>query len=246
MDSYSKIMVKKILILIAYIFFSTLYFAHIFANEKNLIPLKKPILTEKEIEAKISLNLLKPLPKPKDKSAKKKIETKVKNQSDSSKIKFLLPKKKPVIAEIKKKQNIITSKYYSKKDFSIAKKAITEMKKANWSSALKTAKKAKDKSIYNFIQWRHLLTKGNKASFFDYKIFIDANENYPRINRIKYLAEHKLSNDNYSPKKIINWFELSEPLSGYGKMILGESYILNGNILNNSNQQAPLPEYAKQ
>ena len=230
MDSYSKIMVKKILILIAYIFFSTLYFAHIFANEKNLIPLKKPILTEKEIEAKISLNLLKPLPKPKDKSAKKKIETKVKNQSDSSKIKFLLPKKKPVIAEIKKKQNIITSKYYSKKDFSIAKKAITEMKKANWSSALKTAKKAKDKSIYNFIQWRHLLTKGNKASFFDYKIFIDANENYPRINRIKYLAEHKLSNDNYSPKKIINWFELSEPLSGYGKMILGESYILNGNI----------------
>ena len=29
-------------------------------------------------------------------------------------------------------------------------------------------KKAKDKSIYNFIQWRHLLTTGNQASFYDY------------------------------------------------------------------------------
>ena len=93
----------------------------------------------------------------------------------------------------------------------------------------KNFKKARDKSIYNFIQWRHLLTKGNKASYYEYKAFIDANEDYPRIGRIKYLAEHKLSTDTVSPKKIINWFEASEPLSGFGKMILGESYILLGN-----------------
>ena len=36
-------------------------------------------------------------------------------------------------------------------------------------TSLKTAKKAKDKSIYNFIQWRHLLTTGNQASFYDYQ-----------------------------------------------------------------------------
>ena len=29
-------------------------------------------------------------------------------------------------------------------------------------------------------------------------------------------------------KKIINWFVEKDPLSGYGKMILGESYILVG------------------
>ena len=75
-------------------------------------------------------------------------------------------------------------------------------------------KKAKDKSIYNFIQWRHLLTKGNTASFYDYQQFINRNSNYPRINRIKYLAEHKLSNDKISPKKIIDWFGENEPLSG--------------------------------
>jgi len=38
-------------------------------------------------------------------------------------------------------------------------------------NAFKIAKKAKDNSIYNFIQWRHLLTSGNQASFYEYKVF---------------------------------------------------------------------------
>ena len=61
-------------------------------------------------------------------------------------------------------------------------------------------------------------------------MFIKRNENYPRINRIKYLAEHKLSTARVSPKKIINWFGPNDPLSGYGKLILGESFIMTGNV----------------
>ena len=102
------------------------------------------------------------------------------------------------------------------------------MQKSKWSSALKIAKKAKDKSIYNFIQWRHLLTSGNQASFYDYQVFLNKNSDYPRISRVKYLAEHKLSTESVSPKKIIKWFGENDPLSGYGKMILGESHILIG------------------
>ena len=37
------------------------------------------------------------------------------------------------------------SKYYNKKDFALAKKAISEMKKGNWTVALQSAKKTKDK-----------------------------------------------------------------------------------------------------
>ena len=155
---------------------------------------------------------------------KKKIIVKKENKTG-----LILPKKKPLIAGTEKSKNIKISKYYKKKDFKLAEKAISEMKRSKWSDALKTSKKANDKSIYNFIQWRHLLRKGNKASFYDYKTFIDSNENYPRISRIKYLAEHKLSNEKISPKKIINWFSSNEPLSGFGKMILGESYVLTGN-----------------
>ena len=103
------------------------------------------------------------------------------------------------------------------------------MEKSQWSKALNTSRRAKDKSVYNFIQWRHLLTPGNQASFFDYLDFINKNKDYPRIDRIKYLAEHKLSTKEISPKKIINWFGDNEPLSGFGKMILGESNLLLGN-----------------
>ena len=171
---------------------------------------------------------MKPLPKPIEKTAIKKIEEKVvvKKEKKSG---FILPKKKPLIAGTQKKKEVKISKYYNKKDFAIAQKAISEMKKSKWTNALKTAKKAKDKSIYNFIQWRHLLNKGNQASYYDYKMFIDKNEDYPRIGRIKYLSEHKLSTDKVSPKKIINSFASSEPLSGFGKIILGESFILIGN-----------------
>ena len=199
----------------------------------DIIPIKKPSQTKEEVNKKLLVDVLKPLPKPlkniEIETKKKELEKKI-VQKKEKKIKFILPKKKPLITGSKKVIDVKISKYYNKKDFNLAKKAIAEMKKAKWPNALKTAKKAKDKSIYSFVQWRHLLTKGNLASYYDYKTFIDKNEDYPRIGRIKYLSEHKLSTDKVSPKKIIDWYETSSPLSGFGKMILGESYILTGNI----------------
>ena len=80
------------------------------------------------------------------------------------------------------------------------------MERDRWMSALSVAKKARDKSIYKFIQWRYLLTTGNKANYHDYQLFIRSNKNYPRINRLRYLAEHKLYTSKVSPKRIIDWF----------------------------------------
>ncbi len=217
-------MIKKILFLIGLISLinvCTLTFA-------DLIPPKKPVQTKEETEKKLLIDILKPLPKPIKKTVSEKTEKKIVIKKDK-KNGLILPKKKPLIAGTKKTSDIKISKYYKKKDFALAKKAISEMKKNNWTGALNLAKKAKDKSIYDFIQWRHLLTKGNKASYYDYKSFIDKNEKYPRIGRVKYLAEHKLSTETVAPNKIIDWFGASQPLSGFGKMILGESHILLGN-----------------
>ena len=36
----------------------------LYADEKELLPIKKPVLTSKELEQKISINILKPLAKP--------------------------------------------------------------------------------------------------------------------------------------------------------------------------------------
>ena len=221
-------MLKKFIFFINLFFFSTITI--LFSTE--IIPLKKPIQTKAEKDQKLLIDVMKPLPKPIPKKIVEEIEKKPEGEIKlkvEKDLGIILPKKKPLIAGTKKTDTAKKSKYYNKKDFEIAKKAISEMKQAKWPAALKTAKKARDKSVYNFIQWRHLLTKGNKASYYDYKTFIDKNEDYPRLGRVKYLAEHKLSTDTISPKKIIDWFGVDEPLSGFGKMILGESIILNGN-----------------
>ena len=200
----------------------------IFAEIKSILPLKKPILTNTEIQKKITKNILTPIKKPSNK--KEANNEKIISKDKKEKIyNFKIPKKKPTTKSIVKTSSIKISKYYNKKDFSLAKKSISEMERGKWNSALKTAEKARDKSIYNFINWRYLLTTGNQASFFNYQVFINQNPEYPRIDRLKYLAEHKLSTESVSPKKIINWFNDQEPLSGYGKMILGESYVLIGN-----------------
>lgn len=222
-------MPKKILIIfitIIHLLFGTTL---AFSEEKKILPIKKPILSDSELQKKVLVNIIKPLPKPDLSKEQKKTEVAT-NEENKQRPQYLLPKKKPLIAGINIKPDIDKSKFYSQKDFALAKKAVSEMKKSDWTNALKTAKKAKDKSIYNFIEWRHLLTEGNKASFYDYLNFINANKDYPRLGRIKYLAEHKLSNEKITPGKIIDWFGDEEPLSGYGKMILGESYILAGQI----------------
>ena len=222
-------MLKKILFLgftISILIFSN----NLSAEINSIIPLKKPVLSKEEILKKISINILKPLKKPSKNNEVKIEEVIVKKELilKEKKLSFKIPKKKPTVAGLSTSMNIKISKYYNKRDYGIAKKAISEMQKSKWTSALKIAKKAKDKSIYNFIQWRHLLTSGNQASFYEYQLFLNENSDYPRMDRIRYLAEHKLSTESVSPKKIIHWFKVKEPLSGYGKMILGESHVLIG------------------
>ena len=220
-------MPRKIFFFIKSLLLSSIIIGNLYATEISIIPLKKPFLGEKIQKEKISQGILKPKSKPSKKVEK--IETKI-VKKEVKKINFLIPKNKPLVVKKIKSTVKTQSKYYNQRDYNIAKKSVQAMEKKQWSTALSLSKKAKDKSIYNFINWRHLLTTGNQASFYDYMAFIKNNENYPRISRIRYLAEHKLSTDRISPKKIINWFGTSEPLSGFGKLILGESFIKTGDI----------------
>ena len=218
-------MPRKIIFFIRSLLLSLVIIGNVFAAEISIIPVKKPILNEEVKREKISQGILKPKPKPSQKKEEIKIITVKKNKKE---INFLIPKSKPLIVKSEKSVVQKSSKYYSQKDYDIAKKSIQAMEKSQWTTALKNSKNAKDKSIYNFIQWRHLLTTGNQATFYDYMTFIQNNKDYPRISRIKYLAEQKLSTDKISPKKIINWFGVDEPLSGYGMLVLGESFIQTG------------------
>jgi len=252
-------MAKRISFFFHIILFFLLFCNYSKSSELKIVPLKKPILSKEVIKKKISKNIIKPKKKPAKKlkkniiakdekikpqkkpiSKEEKQETTVvkkttKIKPKKNKISLILPKNKPLIVKKEKTKTKKTSKVYKKKDFEIASKAIISMKKKNWSKALSISKKAKDKSIYRFIQWRHLLSNGSQASFYDYQQFISDNENYPRINRLKYLAEHKLSTKKITPSKIIKWFKGNDPLSGFGKLILGESLIKTGDTYNGVN-----------
>ena len=206
-------------------------FLSIFLNQINpalaadvILPKQKPTINELKKTILDVIPLKKPL-----KILKKelKIKEKIKIVKKNKKI---LPKKKPLVFKNIKEKVAAKSKYYSKKDFQIAKKAISLVDKRDWKNALKTSKKAKDKSIYRYVQWKHLITRGNAASYYEYLTFINKNPNYPRINRLKYLSEHKLSTEKISYSKIINIYKNEMPLSGYGKLILGESKILNNEV----------------
>ena len=95
---------------------------------------------------------------------------------------------------------------------------------------MKSAQKVKDSEFRKLITWMHLKTTRNGASFNEYKKFIEQNDYYPRINRIRYLAEEKIYLRNNSPTSIISWFEKYPPLGGIGKIKLAEAYLEQGKL----------------
>ena len=218
-------LIKNILIVI--FFLSSIQLAF---SDDLIKPLKKPNLSDEQNIIKISSNFVIPKEKPNNETKKEIIDEVDSKLAKNRIIKIngiIVPKNKPLIVKkdrARKKKSI----YYSDRDLNYAKQAIKFMEKGNWKDARKVAKKSRAKTVYDFILWRHLLTTGNNVSFTEYKKFIERVKKYPRLDRIKYLAEHKISITNHSPNEIINWFEAHDPLSGFGKMILGECLLSKG------------------
>ncbi|MDC2973819.1 lytic transglycosylase domain-containing protein [Candidatus Pelagibacter sp.] len=199
-----------------------LSFQSAFSNE-TILPIKKPDLNEKNTTKKIAEII--PLPKPSEKEDEIQKEIKITTTEIFKKIDgVIIPKNKPLIVK-EKLRKIKKQKFYSDRDLRYAKQAISFMEKSNWKDAKKAASKARAKSIYDFIQWRHLLTTGNRAPFTEYKQFIERVKDYPRIDRVRYLGEHKINSKNHTKNEIIQWFDKYPPLSGFGKMMLGDALL---------------------
>tara|TARA_Y100000590_G_scaffold154381_1_gene177429 strand:- start:50 stop:2266 length:2217 start_codon:yes stop_codon:yes gene_type:complete len=210
-----------------------LVFAIIFASKSlaadKILPLPKPSLDKDTIIKSSKKKEIYPKKKPTTKKIEQSIEV-VETIETSDKEIFILPLKKPVFVKKKIDKSVVKSNILSKRDFKLAKSAFEYIDKKKWKSALKISTKAKDKTLYNLINYLYLKKTSNAASFYDYFIFINSNTEYPRINRLKYLAEHKINLKTNSPQSIIKWFDGKEPLSDFGKIKLGEAHISQGNI----------------
>ncbi len=204
-----------------------------------VLPLKKPSIFKK-IEKSRNLELGSNLPKQKpilgspkiEKTITKEKEVIKKETTKKDKIvkidtSFIFPEKKPATFKTSSKE-AKSSTILNLKDFAKAKEVMKFVKAKKWNSAMKTAEKVKDRDFRTLITWMYLKTTGNAATFNDYKKFIERNSDYPRINRIKYLAEKKIYLKNTSPTSVINWFEKNPPLGGLGKIKLAEAFLEQG------------------
>ncbi len=186
----------------------------------NNLPSKKPIIIDKSVKKEV-------IKKDTKKKETKENANQAKKQNDI--ITFTYPKKKPITYKVSKKK-IKKSTILKEKDFERAKETINFIKAKKWNSALKSVKKVKNSEFRVLITWMYLKTTGNSATFNDYKNFIEQHSNYPRIDRIRYLAESKIYLRNHSPTSIINWFEQHPPLGGIGKIKLAEAYLEQGKV----------------
>jgi soluble lytic murein transglycosylase len=224
-----KILVKeKVILLVFLIIFTTETFA-----ADRILPLPKPpVDTETKIKTAKKKEIY-PEKKPEISNDKTQVETieKVTEAIEETKEEtFIYPEKKPITVQKKVDKVVAKSSILSKKDFKIAKAAFEAIDKNKWKKALNLSKRTKDKNLYNLINYLYLKKQSNAASFHDYSSFINSNPDYPRIGRLKYLAEHKINLSTNTPTAIIRWFDGKEPLSDFGKIKLGEIYLLNGNI----------------
>jgi len=218
----------SVIFLAIYIIFPSLSIAG-----ENILPLPKPSIDNETKKIIAKKKLIYPKKKPQEDKEEILIKASEENEEISEDIKeevFIYPENKPILVQKKIDKTVAKSEILSKKDFKIAKDAFKYIDKKKWQTALKISKKARDKSLYNLVNYLYLIKTINAASFYDYVSFINQNPNFPRISRLKYLAEHKINLKVNSPISVKKWFDGSMPLSEFGKIKLGEIYISEGNI----------------
>jgi soluble lytic murein transglycosylase len=202
------------------------------SNNKTTTGLsKKKHVSQKKIK---NLNKVKPFleieTQAKINQIKERVNLKTTQQIIKSNNVFLYPSKKPLVYSNVSTKTQSKSKILKEKDYTLAKNIFNLIKKSKWNAAIAQTEKVTDKEFKNLVTWLYLKQSGNQATFSDYKNFIDKNSNYPRIGRLRYMAEHKIILENTTPKTVINWFDGNDPLSGTGKIKLGEAYLKIGEV----------------
>ena len=189
-------------------------------NQKKEEP-KKEV---KEVKEKKIPEKKQEIPKPKE---TKEIKKKDIEKADGTK--EVVPKAKPSDFKVftPEPKGPLATKTLSDKDFEITKVVFDYVDRKQWKLALSDAQKMQDKTIYTLVNWMYLIEPQSGASFNEYQTFIKNHKDWPRINRIKYLAEHKINFDNNSPSSIIEYFSNNPPLSGFGRLRLAEAFLEN-------------------
>jgi peptidoglycan lytic transglycosylase len=129
---------------------------------------------------------------------------------------FGIPRQKPDVPPI--------SPLITDDDYDLVIDAFDAIAKRRWKQARLLIDKVEDNVARDILQWNLLTRKNTNATFEEVLSFAERRSDWPRFSNILRLAEETIPND-MPADQIIAWFAGQEPLTGEGKLRLGEAYL---------------------
>ncbi|HSC60688.1 MAG TPA: lytic transglycosylase domain-containing protein [Rhizomicrobium sp.] len=116
----------------------------------------------------------------------------------------------------------------SASDHDIYLRAFDAADRGDWIGAKGLAAQGHDAAANKLIQWRYLLDKNSGATFPEITGFILNNPDWPARETL-YARAEKAITPNTAPQSIVAFFGSRDPVTGLGKVRLGEALIATGN-----------------
>lgn len=114
----------------------------------------------------------------------------------------------------------------SASDYRLFGDAFAAAHRGQWSRASQLAKRGKNPTARKLMVWYRLTKRSHLARIADIFAFVDQNPGWPRQTTLLRSAEERLrSSRGISNKQIVAWFSAREPITGEGKIRLGEAFV---------------------
>jgi soluble lytic murein transglycosylase len=120
--------------------------------------------------------------------------------------------------------------FLSAQDRDLYSRAFNSGEHGDWVAAKGLASQGHDAVAGKIIQWRYLLDKNSGASFGEISAFLASNPSWPARDTLYARAENAIA-PAMDPHAIVAWFGSRDPVSGIGKIRLGDALVATGNAV---------------
>lgn len=121
------------------------------------------------------------------------------------------------------------SRYLDDQDFLMLERGLDAAEDGDWGIVRDARRRISDPVARSILLWR-IATSDEDTSFMELDLALEELEGWPQYGMIRSEAEFKISTSGLSSEFIVNWFEGREPVSGEGKIALGEALRETGRL----------------
>ena len=114
------------------------------------------------------------------------------------------------------------SEYLDDQDFLMLERGLEAAEDGDWGVVRDVRRRISDPIARRILLWR-IATSDEDTNFMELDLALEELEGWPQYAMIRSEAEFKISTSGLSSEFIVNWFEGREPVSGEGKIALGEA-----------------------